>query len=99
MALGPSIGEHFIEWKPANGEDRALGLVDFSIFPHLDHPDIPENSMADAERWASGMNGPGYAIDDQTAIRVVDGEVDVVSEGSWRLFEPETEPEPEPSLG
>jgi dipeptidase E len=89
MALAPSIGEHFIEWRPPSGEDRALGLFDFAIFPHLDHPDLPENSMADAERWAFGMNVPAYAIDDQTAIRVVDGEMDIVTEGSWRLFEPE----------
>jgi dipeptidase E len=44
--------------------------------------------MADAERWAAGMPVPGYAIDDQTAIRVTDGTVDVVSEGRWRLFTP-----------
>jgi uncharacterized protein YfaQ (DUF2300 family) len=28
--------------------------------------------------------GPAYAIDDQTAITVVDGTVDVVSEGHWQ---------------
>jgi len=28
----------------------------------------------------------GYAIDDQTAIMVVDGTVKVVLEGHWRLF-------------
>ena len=44
--------------------------------------------MAGAERWATGMPGPAYAIDDQAAIRVVDGTVDVVSEGHWRGFAP-----------
>jgi len=29
---------------------------------------------------------PGYAIDDETAIRVVDGTIEVVSEGNWKLF-------------
>jgi dipeptidase E len=77
MALAPSVGEQFHDWKPPSGEDRGLGLVDFSIFPHLDHPDIPENSMAKAEIWAAGLGHPGYAIDDQTAIRVVDGQTDV----------------------
>jgi dipeptidase E len=42
--------------------------------------------MAAAEQWASGLGGPAYAIDDDTAIRVVDGTVDVVSEGHWKLF-------------
>ena len=64
----------------------ALGVVDFSIFPHLDHPDLPENTMADAEKWAAGMSVPCYAIDDETAIKVVDGTAEVVSEGHWKLF-------------
>lgn len=92
MVMTPNIGEDFVIWKPpaggANDGDRTLGLVDFSIFPHLDHPDLPENTMADAERWAAGMQVPAYAIDDQTAIKVVDGEVEVVSEGHWKRFAP-----------
>jgi dipeptidase E len=44
--------------------------------------------MAGAEKWAAGMSAPAYAIDDQTAIRVTDGAVEVVSEGHWKLFEP-----------
>jgi dipeptidase E len=60
--------------------------VDFAIFPHLDHPLLPENTLVDAERWAAGIAGPAYAIDDETAIRVVDGSVDVISEGHWKQF-------------
>jgi len=44
--------------------------------------------MANAERWASGLSGPAYAIDDETAIKVVDGTVDVASEGHWKLLTP-----------
>ena len=88
MVMAPSIGEYFVGWKPPTGGDRTLGLVDFAIFPHLDHPSLPENTMADAERWAAGMDVPAYAIDDQTAIQVVDGEVSVVSEGHWKQFTP-----------
>ena len=62
-------------------------LIDLSIFPHLDHPDLPENAMADAEKWAASMPVPCYAIDDQTAIKVVDGTVEVVSEGHWKRFD------------
>jgi dipeptidase E len=29
---------------------------------------------------------PGYAVDDATAIKVVDGAVELVSEGHWKLF-------------
>ena len=86
MVMTPRIGEDFVGWKPPTGGDETLGLVDFSIFPHLDNADLPENTMADAERWAAGIAGPAYAIDDETAIRVVDGTVAVVSGGHWRLF-------------
>ena len=88
MVLTPRIGEDFVQWKPPTGGDRTLGIVDFSIFPHLDHEDLPENTMADAERWAAGIAGPAYAIDDETAFTVVDGTVEVVSEGHWKLFRP-----------
>jgi dipeptidase E len=86
MVLTPRIGEDFVGWKPPTGGDEALGIVDFSIFPHVDHPDLSENTMAAAEKWAGGLSTPAYAIDDETAIRVVDGAVDVVSEGHWKLF-------------
>ena len=86
MALTPRIGADFL--YPGESDDRTLGLVDFSIFPHVDHPSLPENTMAAAETWAAEIAGPAYAICDDTAIRVVDDEVDVVSEGHWRHFRP-----------
>jgi dipeptidase E len=86
MVLTPRIGHDFVGWKPPTRDDSALGLVDFSIFPHVDHPDLPENTMAAAERWAAGLGNPAYAIDDDTAVKVVDGTVEVVSEGHWKLF-------------
>jgi dipeptidase E len=88
MVLTPRIGEDFVGWKAPSGDDSTLGIVDFSIFPHGDHPDLPENTMAEAERWAAGLSGPAYAIDDDTAIKVTDGTVELVSEGHWRLFTP-----------
>ena len=87
MVMTPRIGEDFKVWNPPDGGDRALGIVDFSIFPHVDHPDLPENTMAAAEQWAAGLSNPAYAIDDDTAIKVVDETVEVVSEGNWRWFD------------
>ena len=88
MVMTPNIGEDFVVWKPPTGDDTTLGIVDFSIFPHVDHPDLPENTMAEAQRWAAGLPGPAYAIDDDTAIKVNDGTVEVVSEGHWKRFTP-----------
>jgi dipeptidase E len=87
MVMTPRVGADFVTWHSQAG-DTTLGVVDFSIFPHLDNPDLPSNTMAAAERWAAGLSGPAYAIDDETAIRVVDGTVDVVSEGYWKLLTP-----------
>jgi len=89
MVMTPSIGEDFVQWSPPGGSDATLGVVDFSIFPHLDNPMLPDNCMANAEKWAASMPRPCYAIDYQTAIKVTDGNVEVVSEGHWKLFTPQ----------
>ena len=47
---------------------------------------MPDNPLAAADTWAADIAGPAYAIDDQTAIQVTDGAVEVISEGSWRSF-------------
>ena len=86
MVMTPRIGEDFVGWKPPAGDDSTLGIVDFSICPHLAEEGMPGNSMAEAESWAAGIAGPAYAIDDETAIKVTDDDVEVVSEGRWRLF-------------
>ena len=86
MVMTPRIGADFVQWQPPHGDDSTLGVVDFSICPHLAQEGMPGNSMAEAEQWAAGIAGPAYAIDDETAISVVDGTVEVVSEGQWRLF-------------
>jgi dipeptidase E len=99
MVLTRDFGEAYDDWfcrEPSTtpttdlpaADDRALGLVDFSVFPHVDHPQSPPNSMANAEIWASARAVPTYAIDDDTAVKVVDGAVQVVSEGHWQLFTP-----------
>ena len=83
LVMTPRIGDAFVGWASAP-DDHTLGVVDFSIFPHLDV--FPENTLAEAERWAAGIGLPAYAIDDQTAVKVTGGAVEVVSEGNWRLL-------------
>jgi dipeptidase E len=72
----------------ALGADRALGLVDFTMWVHVDNPDpmFAEHSMANVERWAAGVPVPTYAIDDESAIKVSGDTVEVVSEGHWKVF-------------
>ena len=85
MVMTPRIGTCFVEWRSAPN-DKTLGMVDFSIFPHLEHSMMPGNTLADAERWAADIAGPAFAMDDETALKVVDGVVEVVSEGHWKRF-------------
>jgi dipeptidase E len=89
MVATPDFGgATYDDSDPLTGSDRALGLVDFSLFPHLEREDMPDTSLANIEQWAAGLSVPAYAIDDQTAIKVVDGAVEVVSEGHWKLLDP-----------
>lgn len=88
MVMTPRIGKDFMRWTPPSGGDETLGFVDFSIYPHVGNEMLPGNTLADAERWAAEIGGLAYAIDDETAIQVVDGAVDVISEGQWKLFTP-----------
>jgi dipeptidase E len=85
MVMTPRIGADFVAWSGA-ADDRTLGVVDFSIYPHLGV--FESNTLEGAERWAAEIGGPAYALDDQSAITVVDGIVEVVSEGEWRRFNP-----------
>jgi len=90
MVLASNIGQEFVNWRPptAGDSDKTLGLVDFAMFPHLDYPDLPWNTMATAEKWAAKLVVPAYVVDDDTAIKVIDGAVEVISEGHWKLLTP-----------
>jgi hypothetical protein len=55
--------------EPLTGSDNALGLVDFSVFPHLERSDMPDTTLANIEKWAAGPSVPAYAIDDETRYR------------------------------
>jgi dipeptidase E len=79
---GTTYGNHTLPAETA----KSLGVVDFAIHPHLDHEWFPENSLANLEKLAATIRVPSYAIDDQTAIKVIDGQMEVVSEGHWKLF-------------
>ncbi len=86
MAMTPRIGSDFVGWTPPGGGDQALGVVDFSIFPHVGADGCPWNTWENAEKWAVEIGSKAYATDVQTAFKIVDGTVEVLSEGNWKLF-------------
>jgi dipeptidase E len=65
---------------------QGVGLVEFAIIPHVDSAD--HQDMAIAEQWAARIPAPTYAIGDQTAIKVTDGNVQVVSGGALEVVYP-----------
>ena len=82
--FGTTYGSHTLP----DESRKSLGWVDFALHPHLDHEWFPENTLAHLAKRAATLPMPSYAIDDQTAIKVVDDVVEVVSEGKWKLFTP-----------
>ncbi len=88
MVTAPIFGETYDDPNRPFVIDTGLGLVDFAVLPHLDHADHPESSTANVARMSAAVPVPLYAIDDETAIKVTDGTVEVVSEGHWQRFTP-----------
>lgn len=79
--------DEFNEEMPASaGSEKTLGLLDFVIRPHFEADYFPQTTLENVEQWAAKVDVPLYALDDETALKVVDGRVDVVSEGQWKLF-------------
>jgi dipeptidase E len=66
--------------------DRGLGLVSFQIRPHLNSPHFPQIRIENLEKHAREVRDTFYALDDESAVKVVDGVVEVVSEGEWKKF-------------
>jgi len=87
MVMTPNIGHEFVEWVSKEGNDQPLGLVPFSIFPHLGHPMLPDNNIEAANKWAKALRNEAYAMDDATAIEVVGPKISVLSEGKWVKFD------------
>lgn len=68
------------------GDDDGLGFIDFQIRPHFNSPDFPKARAGYLEEMAKEITEPIYALDDDSALKVVDGKIEVVSEGTWKKF-------------
>jgi dipeptidase E len=89
MAVTSSFGENYNDRVVAStGSERPLGFINIAMGVHMDHEAMPDNSRAEVAKWADNIEVPTYGIDDETAIKVVDGSIEVVSEGHWEIFPP-----------
>lgn len=67
-------------------DDKGLGFFDALIRVHVNGTSFPEMSFGTLDRIANERSESFYAIDDQSAIKVVDGVVEVISEGEWKKY-------------
>jgi dipeptidase E len=63
-----------------------LGLVDFQFIPHLNTSYFDKIRKEYLTEEAAKMTETIYAADDNTAIKVDDGEVEIISEGEYLVF-------------
>lgn len=62
---------------------QGLHFVDFYFLPHLNNPYFNKMKENNIRKAIAGMTETVYALDDDSALKVVDGKVDVISEGEW----------------
>lgn len=86
MVTASTFGETYLDEDQPFVIERGAGFVDFALLPHMDSPTHPESTADRVQAMAAALPVPVYGIDDQTAIRVVDGNVEVITEGHWQLF-------------
>lgn len=70
----------------STGSAKTLGLVDFVIRPHFEADYFPQATLENVAKWAAKVDYPLYALDDQSALKVIDGKVAVISRGQWKLL-------------
>lgn len=66
--------------------DNGLGFVNFHIRPHLNSPHFPKVCDKHLKEVAKHITDTIYAIDDDSAVKVIDGKEEVVSEGKWLRY-------------
>lgn len=81
--------DEYHEFGPlGRSAEITYNAVDFSVRPHLGSRYFPEVTEKKVQQVANRLDVCIYAIDDSTAIQVVDGVIEVISEGNWHLIEP-----------
>lgn len=80
------VGELYLEVVANPEKDDGMGIINALIRPHLNSPDYSKINLDYMEKISKESPDTFYAIDDNTAIKIVDGNVEVISEGVWKKF-------------
>lgn len=65
---------------------QGLGFIGFELWPHLNSAWFPKVKLPYFEKLASKIPHTFYAIDDNTAVKVADNKISIISEGEWKKF-------------
>jgi len=65
---------------------KALGLVDFYVLPHLNSKYFPKVREENIRKAIQGMSEKVYALDDQSALKIIDGETEIITEREYLVF-------------
>ena len=76
----------YYEEKEEPRNTKGLGFVDFEIRPHLNSKWFPKVNLPNLEKIAKETPNTFYAIDDNSAIKVVNNKISIISEGKWKKF-------------
>ncbi len=64
-------------------ELKGLNFVDFYFLPHLNSEWFEKMRKENIEKAAQEINRTIYALDDNSALKIIDGKIEVVSQGKW----------------
>ena len=65
---------------------KGLRFVNFEVRPHLNSKSFPKVRIDYLQKLAKETQNTFYAIDDDTAIKVLNKKISIVSEGKWKKF-------------
>lgn len=64
-------------------EMKGLNFVNFYFLPHLNSEWFKKLRRENIEKVAKNITRPIYALDDESALKIVDNKIEVISEGDW----------------
>lgn len=64
-------------------EMKGLGLVNFYFLPHLNSVGFKKMRKKNIKKAAKNITIPIYALDDESALKIIDDKIEVISEGNW----------------
>jgi dipeptidase E len=80
---GPPLPPDMAQPIGSDWEGGSLNYVPFSFIPHMNSQLFPSRARNQIEALTAFRVAPVYALDDQSALQVLDGEVTIISEGEW----------------